>query len=81
MLSLPCIDRLTNTSRVSIDGNQLMITNVTLSDAGHYQCVASSDAGIAVSNKIRIYTIGQFQLIYFTYMYLYLLTDGYSFPL
>lgn len=61
MLSLPCIDRLTNTSRVSIDGNQLMIANVTLSDAGHYQCVASSDAGIAVSNKIRIYTIGQFQ--------------------
>ena len=36
-----------------------MIADVGLSDAGDYQCIASSSAGIAVSNKITSYVIGQ----------------------
>lgn len=53
---------LTNTSLVTITqgGRVLFIMNVSQSDGGLYHCIATSQAGIDLSNSARITVIGKF---------------------
>jgi hemicentin len=51
---------LVNSSSVSIVNERLTITNVTVNVSGRYHCTAFSQAGIVLSNSVRVHVIDPF---------------------